>query len=131
MKQSGYVTEVKEKTLMVRVDRESACGGNCVSCKGCGSEAVIVECEKADNINVGDMVTIVMEEKSFFKNVFLGYGLAIILMIVGAAAGYTVFKNEISSVMGTVIGLITSLVIQKILFARQKTELKIVKRMDR
>ena len=75
MVQRGYVTEVGDKFVKVRIERQSACGGNCASCLGCPAEAKIIECPYRGKLVKGDRVELVMEDKRFFKNVFWGYGL--------------------------------------------------------
>lgn len=123
MEQIGYVTEALGDTIKVRVDRESSCGGNCVSCKGCPASAVIVECRTNDNIEKGDRVKIVLPDRKFFKNVFLGYGLPIILMVMGAVLGYIILHSEGASVLGTVLGLALGLIMQRLIFKGKSDEL--------
>ncbi len=123
MEQIGYVTEVLGDTIKVRVDRESSCGGNCVSCKGCPTSAVIVECKTIGDIEKGDRVKIVLPDRKFFKNVFLGYGLSVILMVAGAVFGYIMFHSEGASVLGTALGLALGLIIQRLIFKGKSDEL--------
>ena len=111
---------------MVRVDRESSCGGNCVSCKGCPSSAVVVECVSEEALKKGDTVKIVMPKKRFFKNVFWGYGQLVVLSVFGALFGYVIFKTEISSVIGLIAGIACGLVISGLVFRNNKCELKAV-----
>lgn len=122
MEQTGYVTDVKNKKVYVRVDRESSCGGNCVSCKGCPTSAVIVECTSHDSLKPGDTVRLVMPTKSFFVNLFWGYGQMIVLAIIGAVVSYNIFKTEISSVLGLAVGIACGLGISKLIFKKKKTE---------
>ena len=56
MEQTGYVTKVSDGRIKVRVIRESSCGGNCVSCKGCPSGIQLIECAAYDGAAVGDRV---------------------------------------------------------------------------
>lgn len=123
LKQIGYVTEVLDDTIKVRVDRESSCGGNCVSCKGCPASAVIVECKTNGDIEKGDRVKIVLPNRKFFKNIFLGYGLSIILMVAGAVLGYVIFQSEGASVLGTALGLALGLIMQRLIFRGRSDEL--------
>ena len=44
MVKSGFVVEVGEKLVKVRIERQSACGGNCAGCLGCPANAKIIEC---------------------------------------------------------------------------------------
>lgn len=123
MVQTGYVVELTESGAKVRVDRESACGGNCVSCKGCPASAVIVECTVAEEVNVGDEVELTMPNGSFFKNAALGYGLLVALMILGAVIGYCAFKSEGASVIGAIIGIVLGLLALKMGFRNSKSEI--------
>lgn len=123
MEQTGYVVELTENGAKVRVDRESACGGNCVSCKGCPSSAVIVECSLAEKVEAGDMVKLTMQNSKFFKNAALGYGLLVILMILGAVVGYCTYKSEGASVLGAAIGIAIGLVTLKFAFRNRKGEI--------
>lgn len=122
MKQTGYVTEIVNGRMKVRVDRESACGGNCVSCKGCPTDAVIIECNEAVGISKGDTVELEMPDKQFFKGAMLGYGVPVILMIVGAVCGFIMAENDAASILGAVIGLAVGLLVAKA-FTRKGKEL--------
>lgn len=123
MKQYGYVTEVYNDKVKVRVVRESSCGGNCVSCKGCPAEAVTTECVAVGDLSVGDRVCLTIPEKVFYRNTFLGYGLTTLLMILGAIVGYVAFASETASVLGTFVGLAAGLTLAKFVY-REKTEIK-------
>ncbi len=120
MVQTGYVVELTDCGAKVRVDRESACGGNCVSCKGCPASAVIVECTVSEKLSIGDEVRLVMDNGSFFKNAALGYGLPIVLMIVGAVVGYFALKSEGASVLGAITGVVLGMMALKIGFKNRK-----------
>lgn len=114
MKQTGYVTESDGNKIKVRVDRESACGGNCVSCKGCPTSAVIVECTAEGEVSVGDVVVLSMDNKTFFKSTFFGYGLITILALLGAILGYIIVEAEGASVLGAILGVAVGLGIAKL-----------------
>lgn len=72
MIQTGVVTETSAEAAKVRVDRESACGGNCAGCHGCPAGAVFVTCPNTpeDPLRPGDMVQIEMPARAFFKMPF-------------------------------------------------------------
>lgn len=125
MEQTGYVTEINGDRVKVRVDRESACGGNCVSCKGCPASAVIVECRTDKDLEVGDTVTLIMPNGAFYKNAFLGYGIMTILTIFGAFAGFALFKSEGASVLGALVGIFTGLLLTKLVSAKASPEITI------
>lgn len=127
MEQTGYVTEINGDRVKVRVDRESACGGNCVSCKGCPSSAVIVECRTDMDLAVGETVNLIMPNGVFYKNAFFGYGIMTILTVLGAFAGFALFKSEGASVLGALIGIIAGLLLTKLVSAKNSPEI-IIKR---
>lgn len=116
MKQYGYVTEISDGTAKVRVMRESSCGGNCVSCKGCPAGVVTAECMVKGEVSVGDRVCLTMGKRSFYKGVFFGYGFTAALMVIGSVVGYSWFSTEGASVLGAVIGLGIGLISAKLVF---------------
>lgn len=124
MKQYGYVTEVLENTIKVRVIRESSCGGNCVSCKGCPADAVIIECGKNHDYYSGEKVCLIMNDKTYYNGLFWGYGQLILLTVILSVLGYYIFRTEVSSVFGGTIGLVLGLFIAKLIFKNRKCEIK-------
>lgn len=123
MKQYGYVTEVLDNKVKVRVIRESSCGGNCVSCKGCPAEAVIVDCTANESVCIGEKVALIMKDTDFYKGVFWGYGQSVLMMLIFAILGYALFKTEAASVLGAVLGLVFGIGLAKIVFTRKKIEI--------
>ncbi len=114
MENTGYIVDISGDSVKVRVDRQSACGGHCVSCKGCPTEAIVTQARLIGNASIGDKVRLSMDNKKFFKSLFLGYGQTAILMVLGAVLGYMIFKTEISSVLGGFLGLSLGIVIAKL-----------------
>lgn len=127
MRQEGYVAAVSGDTVKIRVDRESACGGNCVSCKGCPAEAVMIECKTAEKLEVGDRVELTMSTGRFLGNAALGYGVLTALAISGAILGYTFRESEGASVLGALVGIILGIAIFRIAFAQDRNEIRIEK----
>lgn len=125
MKQKGYVTEITDGMARVKVSRDSACGGNCVSCKGCPSNSVIVDCRIDGNINVGDCVELTMPNGSFFKGVYFGYIQMTLLMLLGAIVGYRIFGFDGASLIGAAVGLAIGIFLAKFVFSakRNKTDI--------
>lgn len=107
MEQMGYVTQVSQKDIQIRVLRESACGGNCAGCHGCPSDAVVFSypIQEGESFSVGDAVHIYMETKTFFGHAAMSYGLMSVLLFTGAVLGYVWFQTELASVVGSGIGL--------------------------
>ncbi len=124
MKQYGYVTEVLKDTIKVRVIRESSCGGNCVSCKGCPTDAVIVECEKNDDYYSGEKICLIMNDKTYYMGLFWGYGQIILFTVILSVLGYCIFKTEASSVLGGASGLMIGFLFAKLIFKKRKCEIK-------
>ena len=123
MVKSGFVVEVGEKLVKVRIERQSACGGNCAGCLGCPADAKIIECPYCGSLAKGDRVKLVMSDGRFFKNVFWGYGLPTVFLIAGAALGFAIFKKEGASVLGAVLGLALGLALARLVFKRRSTEI--------
>ena len=96
MIQYGQVVETGEKAK-IRISRESACGGNCGACKGCDTN-LYIEVER-ENLNVGDGVKIILDDKIFRKNILLGYGGLTLFMIVGGIMGWYVVKTQLGAVL--------------------------------
>ncbi len=130
MKQIGYVTEVANGRAKVRIDRESSCGGNCVSCKGCPQSALVAECVSDGELKVGDRAEVSMPTGGFFRNVFLGYGTLVILVIAFAVLGYIIFKSDIASVVGAVFGLALGIVLLKLCFKGRDVRLVAVRKTE-
>ncbi len=127
MKQYGYVTEVLDDKVKIRVIRESSCGGNCVSCKGCPTDAVMVECVTDEAFSAGEKVTLIMKDKAFYNGLFWGYGQVILLTVILAVLGYVIFKTELASVLGAALGLCLGLTLAKLIFRNRKSEIKVEK----
>ena len=123
MVQYGYVTSVSDNKIKVSVVRESACGGNCVSCKGCPSDRVIIDYITDDykKFSIGDYVKIEMPTASFFKGAFGGYILSSFLTLLFAVLGYWFFKSEGMSVISGMLGLIFGLVCVKLIFGKENS----------
>ena len=126
MKQVGYVVQVDEE-VKIRVARESACGGNCGACHGCPSGAVFITClnNKEHPFEIGEQVVIEMSSANFLKGTFGSYGVMTICMLLGAILGYAVTKNEITSVLGGVLGLILGAVWMRLMFGKHSQNLTI------
>lgn len=123
MENTGYVTERDGEFIKVRVDRESSCGGNCKSCNGCPTGAIVIKCRTADDVNIGDEVRLVMPTRSFFKDLFFGYGQIVIWMVLGAVLGFALFKTETASVIGTVVGIVLGLVVARVFALHKKDDM--------
>ena len=99
MEQTGYVTKVSDDRIKVRVIRESSCGGNCVSCKGCPSGIQLIECAAYDGASVGDRVILYADSKSVIGGAAVGYAVPAALAILGSVGGFALYSTDISSVL--------------------------------
>lgn len=126
MEQTGYVVYADSSSAKVRVDRESACGGHCVSCKGCPTEAVIVELKNEHGLKEGDTVTMYEDTKKVIKYAFIGYGLLAVLLVVGAVVGFMLTKKDIFALLFAAVFLAIGFVIIKLLFRNVESEFSVI-----
>ncbi len=132
MEQIGYVSAIENGIAKIRVERESACGGNCGACHGCPSTAVFVTYpdDKDRPFRVGETVKVLMPTGKFFGGMMKSYGILIITVIVGAILGYCVNFTEGFSVLGAFLGLLVGGVVVHILSKKSHSGI-VVKRIDR
>lgn len=131
MEQTGYVVEKKDDIVKIRVERESACGGNCVSCKGCPSSAVIVSAKDEIGLNKGDMVTLIEDSGKVIKYSCIGYGLMAVLLCLGAVIGFMQTGKDIYSLIYAVVFLLVGFLIVKFAFRNVESEFKIKEKIER
>ncbi len=132
MTQIGFVTEVSEKSIKVRVDRESACGGNCAGCHGCPQNAVVVTCSVQPDMTFhqGEKVRVLMPTGMFFSGMMRSYGVLIFTVLLGAVLGFFLTKSEGVSVLGAFIGLLIGGFLVSLLSKKFPSEV-IVEKIDR
>ncbi len=118
MEQTGYVVSAGAEGIKVRVDRESACGGNCVSCKGCPSSAVIVDAVDGEGLGLrkGDVVTLYEDTKKVLRYAAIGYGLMAVLLVVGAVLGFILTRRDFMALIGAAAALLIGFLIVKLFF---------------
>ncbi len=125
MEKNGFVVFADERNAKIKVNRESACGGNCSHCKGCGADAILFEIENNMDFKEGEVVRVIMDDSKFLKKSFLGYGLLVVLIIAGGILGYTVSKNELVSFAFILISLFLGLIILKNIFKDRFSDIKV------
>lgn len=132
MEQVGYVVASQNGQVKVRVMRESACGGNCVSCKGCPSDSVFISCmdDKDSPYQIGEEVLITMPAKHFLNGTFGSYGLMTACTLAGGILGYILSKIEPISVLGAVVGLILGASLMRLLFRNYTSGIQIARRKE-
>lgn len=124
MKQKGYVTEVSNGRIKVRVIRKSSCGGSCASCRGCPSEVQLIDCTAYDGAAVGDRVILYAGSKNIIGGAAIGYVLPAAAAVLGAVCGFALCSSDAASVIGTVLGIALGLTLAKIISARRKISIK-------
>lgn len=125
MEKKGYVVKTSAEKVFIRINRESACGGNCSHCKGCGTNELIIEADNDLNLTQGEVVKVIMDNSSFLKNSFFGYGLLAISIIIGTVIGFAFFKNELIALLFLCLFLFVALLLLKVLFKNRSTDIKI------
>lgn len=95
----GIVKSVNGSRLTVVIDRYSACA-SCHAAATCGTserKQMAVEARTSPNhhIAVGDMVYVRAGGKSPMASIMLGYGLPMIMLIMGCVAAEAITKSDI------------------------------------
>ncbi len=132
MEQLGYVAKIDDGIAKIRVDRESACGGNCGACHGCPNTAVLVSFpnDPQDPFSIGEKVRILMPTGTFFFGIIKSYGVLILSVLAGAVLGYSLNQSEGFSVLGAGLGLVLGGCWVHVLSRKSKPSMRI-QRMDR
>ncbi len=124
MKQTGYVTFASDTEIKVRIDRASACGGNCAGCHGCPSDAVIITAKNDANppYQVGEEVKSTQKNSRFFAGTFGSYGLLTACILIGIVVGYYIAGQDIYAVFGGLVGFGLGALLMKLLFRRHQSD---------
>lgn len=94
MNQVGYVTKVDGDLAEVSVQRSSACGHNCGSCKGgCSVQGVSIISKNVIGAKVGDYVEIRTNTEVVLKSAFILYAIPLIMLITGVLVGINIFQK--------------------------------------
>lgn len=125
MIKTGYVIKADTNTAMIRVHRESSCGGNCGHCKGCGTNEIIINVSNDINAIEGETVKLIMQDRKFISRTVLGYGILVLAMILGGVLGYIISKNDIISAGLSFGFLAIVLVLYRLIFKNKKADIKI------
>ena len=126
MERDGTVVYADGNTVKIKVKRDSACGENCAACGLCANREQTIELANTQNLKVGDKVRLESSDKSFVYRSAIGYLLLTASLILGAALGHIIWKNELASVLGAVILLCIALLGIKI-FCKSDIEIKVEK----
>lgn len=104
MTNRGIIKEILDNNMaLVEVRRESACGHDCASCKGCGDGAKLSTVIACNDIGAGiyDDVIINASTGKILKGAMYVYIIPLILFFIG----YFIFGN-FSGTLGTVFGIL-------------------------
>jgi len=125
MEKNGYVIFSDDKIARIRIKRDSSCGGNCSHCKGCGTDEVLIEIDNKHGLKSGENVKITMEDSSFVKNSFIGYGVLVILVLFGAIFGYVIFDNEFVSLLFLIGFMFIGFGLLRLIFKKKEPDIKV------
>ena len=104
MKEIGVVKSVEGGICLVAVNRKTACGENCATCKGaCSAEEQIFSAKNAVGAIVGDKVSIEIDTKRVLKSAFLVYILPLLVFLAAYLTGAEIFENNIVTALGSVV----------------------------
>ena len=88
----GIVKEVKDKTVVVTLERQDMCG-DCHACEMIsGKKACTLTCESKIPCQVGDQVEIELTTDYFLKATYLIYGVPLLGLVVGLIIGIGITK---------------------------------------
>ncbi len=129
MEQFGFVTSIEDGLAKIRVDRESACGGNCAGCHGCPQNAIIISWpDNPENpFMIGERVKVTMPTNNFFAGIFKSYGVLILALLAGAILGYEITGIDGGSVVGVFIGLVIGGFVVKLISDKSKNAISVTK----
>ncbi len=129
MTKQGIIVAIENGIAKIRVERASACGGNCVSCKGCPSETVFIQQSVDSSFVVGDRVRIEKKTGFVLLEAFLGYGIPSVFFVLGAVLGYQFWKTERASVLLAFGALFIAIVLVKT-FSKFVQQEFIIRKLD-
>ena len=81
METYGLVKQVNDGTAVVKVVRESSCGGNCAACNACGNREILTVVKNPMGAKCGDVVRITSCSRQVLKSAFILYFLPILVFI--------------------------------------------------
>jgi len=93
MNEQGEVIEIIGDNVRVKIDRKSACGGNCADCGMCSKNANIIIAKNEANAQQGDTVMVRMSSGNVLTAAFLVYVLPLIMFFAGYAVASFFTKN--------------------------------------
>lgn len=94
MEQTGVVVSIKNEYANVLINRLSACGGACETCKAsCDIKPVEIMVKNDLGAVVGDKVEVESETGSILKILFILYFIPFLFLVGGVFLGTLIFKG--------------------------------------
>lgn len=104
----GFVESVDGKYITVRITRESACGGSCSECGGCGGAERIVRAVNNAGAKEGCRVLMKMDTSKVLFAAFLVYILPLAVLFAAYAVMFFISGKEIVSTAVSIAALLVS-----------------------
>ena len=121
MKEVGIVEEIDREFIRVRVAKKSACGENCVSCRGgCVPTERIISVKNTVPCDVGDKVVLEIKSERVIGAAFLVYIVPLLSLFLGYFLGDYAFKSEGKAVFLGVILMALSVISIRIFDKKSK-----------
>lgn len=127
MEQKGIVVRIDGGNAKIRIDRQSMCGGNCASCKGCPSEVVLITVENNLGLSIGDEVILTSDTKGVLLAAFVGYVGLSVCLIGGAVLGYIWGGTEVMATLGAVLGIGAGFLALKLIYSKKEPKYEVRK----
>jgi sigma-E factor negative regulatory protein RseC len=95
----GVVKEVDGNSVQVSIISHPACKGCHAEglCGITGNQEKIIEVKGIYNVSPGDPVTILMEQSTGFKAVFLSYVIPLVIILAGLFIGIALTESELTA----------------------------------
>ena len=93
MEKIGKVSKISGNIAEIIITRDSACGENCAACGLCQNRELTVTLAVSDDIQKGDTVRLLAEDKGILRLSAVGYLSLTVLLFLGAILG-TLWGSE-------------------------------------
>ncbi|MBQ2932635.1 MAG: SoxR reducing system RseC family protein [Clostridia bacterium] len=87
MEKIGKVSKISGNIAEIIITRDSACGENCAACGLCQNREFTVTLAVSDDIQTGDTVRLLAEDKGILRLSAVGYLSLTVLLFLGAILG--------------------------------------------
>ena len=125
MKSKGIVIEANKNTAKVRFIRESACGGNCASCGGCGTKPIEIIIENSLGAKAGEIVEVSSDTSGILFSAFVVYILPLAILMAVYLTVRKFFDENIATV-SSIISFFLSFYPIRLYGKKIKTDVKMI-----